>query len=96
MASIPPSNYVHLDPWRPPTTGAQAHAATRRLQVLLRSGVESRLGLVVGPSDRHLISVARALALFCTTADLFSEVTEFDSSDFCAFAALIPQSVRVS
>jgi hypothetical protein len=19
MASIPPSNYVHLDPWRPPT-----------------------------------------------------------------------------
>jgi hypothetical protein len=41
-------------------TGAQAHAATRRLRVLLRSGVESHLGLVVGPSDRHLISVARA------------------------------------
>jgi hypothetical protein len=30
-------------------TGAQAHAAPRRLRVLLRSGVESRLGLVVGP-----------------------------------------------
>lgn len=48
---VPPSNYVHLDPWRPPTP-------VRRLKPRLRSGVESRLGLVVGPSGRHLISVA--------------------------------------
>src|SRR5258708_5402441 len=40
-------------------TGPQAKAATRRLRVLRRSGAESRLRLIVGPSGRHLIGVAR-------------------------------------
>jgi hypothetical protein len=40
-------------------TGAQTQAATRRLRVLLRSGVESRVRLVVGWSRRLLNSVAR-------------------------------------
>jgi len=53
----PPSNYVHLDPWRPPTP-------VRRLKPR-RDGCEfccdpELKALVVGPSGRHLIRVARA------------------------------------